>query len=290
MKSKKILALLLALITITSSTLITSFAQDREFLYYGQYYLDTEIYCGYPLSSDGSDKITVEASKSDKAAPLSSSVNNDNRYKMANPDPRIAYLVAEYPDGSTQAGTGFFISDRVVATCAHVIINTDNDDYFPDKVTVYSGIRGPLLVSEHEYTGESVVVSTKYNSPNDYKYDYALVTIYETADVGYFGFTQEHNEGDNVRSIGYPEEDLFNQYGCDGSIEHIYPDILMTDLTSSHGHSGSPLFDNDNITHGILHGSDPDTHKAGFLKIDKTIFALFLKYRNDPDFGLSITG
>ena len=63
----------------------------------------------------------------------------------------------------------------------------------------------------------------------------------------------------------------------------------MTDLTSSPGQSGSPLFDDGNLIHGILHGHDPDTNKAGFLKIDKVIFTLFLKYRNDPNFGLNIT-
>lgn len=283
MKSKKILALLLALTTTISMTSITSFAAERELLgYFSQYFLDTGRYIGYPLTSVDTDLIA----KADEYSLMPSSMDDDNRYELDVPDPRVVYVVAEFETGKDQCGTGFFISDQVVATSAHII--TNDEDYFPNKVTIYPGLDDLPLYSDNYYKGESVVVSTKYFSPNDTAYDYALVTLSEPANVGYFGFTGEHSVGEKVKTIGYPQEHLYHQYGCDGEITNILSNFLMADLKSSHGQSGSPLFDDNNLVHGVLRGSDFTTNEVGFVKIDRTIFTLFLAYRTDPLFAVHL--
>ncbi|RHB42098.1 serine protease [Enterocloster aldenensis] len=279
MKSKKILTLLLALIAIFNLTSITSFAKGQEYLgSFGQYYLDTQIYCGYLLPADTDDRMTIEA---DDYSPMP--LLDDNRYELATPDPRVAFIKVEFSDGSTQGGTGFFISDRVLATSAHIVLGTDFE--LPVKIIVYPGLDDLPLYSDNYYTGESIVFPVSYFEPDDFKSDYALITTYETADVGYFGITTEHSEGSNVKTIGYPQEYLFHQYGCDGIIKQINPNHLMSDIVTSPGQSGSPLFDDNNLAHGILRGHDLDTNEAAFLKFDRINFTLFQRYINDPDYG-----
>lgn len=281
MKSKKILALLLAFITIFNLTSITSFAKRPEDLgVFCQYYLDTHIFCGYLLRADVDDEINTEANEYSTMPLL-----DDNRYELTTPDSRVAFIKAEFADGSIQEGTGFFISDRVLATSAHIVLNTDLENDLPDKVTVYPGLDDLPLHSDNYYKGESIVYPGGYYDPDNSEFDYALITLYETADVGYFGITKEHYEGEKVNTIGYPQEHLYHQYGCNGVITQIYPNYLMADMISSPGQSGSPLFDNNNLAHGILRGSDIDTDEAGFLKFDRINYTLFKRYINDPNYG-----
>lgn len=284
MKSKKILTLLLALLAIFNLTSITSFAKGQEYLgVFGQYYIDTHKLCGYLLKADADDSMATET---DEYSPMP--LLDDNRYELTTPDPRVAFIKVEFSDGSTQGGTGFFISDRVLATSAHIVLNTDINDDLPVKITVYPGLDELPLYSDDYYTGESIVYPGDYYEPDNSKADYALITIYETADVGYFGISKEHSEGDKIKTIGYPQQYLYHQYGCDGVITQIYPNFLETDMVGSPGQSGSPLFDDNNLAHGIFRGWNPEAENAAtFLKFDRINYTLFSRYIKDPDYGLS---
>jgi len=76
-------------------------------------------------------------------------MDDDNRYELDIPDPRVVYVVAEFETGDDQCGTGFFISDQVVVTSAHII--TNDEDYFPNKVTIYPGLDDLPLYSDNYY-------------------------------------------------------------------------------------------------------------------------------------------
>lgn len=276
MKSKKLLALLLAAVTTLSMTSMTSFAFEQSEILgsFFEFYLNGafEGFVLYPQTEGemiaGPDDYSVmPASEADTGG------------KLDTPDPRVVYIVAQFADGKTQSGTGYFISNRVVATSAHIVFKGKSEE-LPSKITIYPGLDDVPMYTDKYYTGMSVVTNGLYHNPDDDQiHDYALIPINETANVGYFGFTGEHATDEEVKTIGYPQDDLWHQHESNGKITEIYDNILMTDLISQPGQSGSPLFDKDYLSHGLLRGSD-ENHHAGFIKIDKDIFNLFLKYRN----------
>lgn len=276
MKLKKSKVLLLSIVTALSTASL-SYASENN---------SVETFTKYNLEDGSQEELFINSapqgtmfapSDGKPVVPRDIIEPTDDRYEMNPYDSRFVYLSVTFPDGSKSSGSGFMISNTAVATAAHVVCDTGNNYVVASSVTAYPGLKGAPSSSSKRYTSKNIVVSSNYTVNHNTDFDYAVVELSSTANVGYLGFTGEHSSGLNIHLTGYPGDYPHKQYRAPGNITKIESARLRYNADAAGGQSGSPVHESNGTVHAI-HTAGGGTFNTG-IKINATIFNLFMQYR-----------
>lgn len=202
------------------------------------------------------------------------------------------FIRAKMPDGKWVRGTGFMIGPNAVATAGHVIYNTENFGGFTHEVKVY-----PAKTGDSEpygpYTTTSYSVANEWADTEDKNYDWGLIEL--GTNIGYtVGWmalkTQTSSYNDTyMRVNGYPSKNddgntTYMLYRSNGKISDTYTYRLKSTNTKAwKGMSGGPTYIDDNGVYkifAIITGKVEGTKTAYFIKINNTIYDVYMLYRN----------
>jgi V8-like Glu-specific endopeptidase len=171
-------------------------------------------------------------------------IDTDDRYKvvMKYPYNCIALLCIEFAGVVPHYGTGFFVSERCIATSGHCVFYNGQ---WAKSVTV---IPGANLGGYPAHWGQATAAEFRsvsgWVTNREPDYDYGAVILPDNrlhskirGTLGYADFTTG-----NVELSGYPEGRSQEQYSATGVIARIKPNRLYYTLDTSPGQSGSPVF------------------------------------------------
>ena len=187
-------------------------------------------------------------------------------------DQRIAFITAQFPDGSSGGFTGALISPFHILTVAHGIYDKGNGGFaYLDSIQVSLGQHGTeryygtVNAAEYTYfTGYTDDSNWRFTNgewrPQSFNHDMAIITLdynigYSTGWFGY-QYNNDHSyyQGLNVNTAGYPSDladswywsnyqvadvDLYHVYG---PITEVYQETFRYELDSAGGQSGSPVW------------------------------------------------
>ncbi|RAU96861.1 serine protease [Paenibacillus sp. YN15] len=181
-------------------------------------------------------------------------IGTDERTEMSPYIWGIAFLEIHWPNGQTSRGTGFFISDDVLATAGHCVYNSSKGGW-ASSISVSPSIDG-------SYAPFGTVQGTYFHTSDTYisegtaAYDYGVIEVGNNlgSQTGYFGYGVESSiYGLNVTITGYPGDHLKEQWTASGTItssNYLYYRIYYAIDTES-GQSGAPVYKSGNIAVGI---------------------------------------
>ncbi|MCL6458583.1 MAG: trypsin-like serine protease, partial [Gorillibacterium sp.] len=131
-------------------------------------------------------------------------IGTDNRTEMSTYIYGIAYVISNFPNGSTQ-GTAFFISDRALATAGHVVYDSELGGW-ANSITVSPSKNGSSIPFG-TVAGTYFHTSGNFIANGDINYDYGVIEVADELgnDTGYFGYGYDSSpNGDSVTITGYP--------------------------------------------------------------------------------------
>lgn len=179
-------------------------------------------------------------------------------------------------------GTGFIVSDHVIATAAHCVYDVDTNAFFNDStITVVDGN------NRISFTPVYADICKEYYLTQQEQYDYALLYVEE--DLSEYGkfeigvplieYINAHGE---VTVSGFPrylpngstDESRSDRYKSTGNITINYGDFFRCDAFATNGDSGGPVY---------------ATEQYGDYEYN-TVIAIFTSYLvNNDTYGLKIT-
>lgn len=191
-------------------------------------------------------------------------IGSDDRLIVENADPRIAYVVTIWPDGSQTVGTGFFVSKSHVVTAGHVMYDRSKGGRYV-SVTVIPGrndTSGPFWA--YVGTNKSVYHREWAENQNDEK-DYGVIFLDTEVpyDIGTFKFQVrsdftliDTDPFDNWKTPqfkiqGYAASNTLRQWLSKGRLENVTDKKLFYNMDTEGGTSGSPIISSSGDVVGI---------------------------------------
>lgn len=182
-------------------------------------------------------------------------------------------------------GSGFIVSDHVIATAAHCVYNTNTNCFINNTVKIVDSN------NNRTFTPKYVDMCKTYVDPEHRDYDYALLYVEE--DLSEYGrlqlgvatddYINKHGE---VIASGFPQtypENYDGQpYGirfkAKGKITGVTPMDILHDADATHGDSGGPIY----VEEGFTINSD-DHYDY------RTVVAINVATSGVMNYGLKIT-
>lgn len=292
MKGKKFLALCLSVIMLLSVFSIAAYAEDNPALDENTYYASDgslihsfvnnsefpsggyleygEYYPGFEADYDSRIKINDTS-----IFPYSACVDIICKYYFQN---GTVYNVC---------GSGNVIGDYTILTAAHVVYNKTNG--WPDEIIIKPSYNGVNYDTTYTYMVDKIIIYPRYDMEiQDEPYDIALLRLNAPVGevTGTFGYSVANvSAGDRLTITGYPiDKEDKGLYSASGPVTDIISNVLFYDIDTSHGQSGSGVYDSsynivavhtrgygDNIDH-------PDNSSGTLIDIEK--YHWIYKYNN----------
>ncbi len=218
-------------------------------------------------------------------------IGNDDRKRV--PDPmlspwrKIAALIITSQSGSQYAGTGWFISPRVLVTAGHCVYLHDAGGFAREieVIPCWNNSNKPF----GQQTAKLFKSSNGWVNDRNSDFDYGLIVLDKAADarIGYFSFAaaaDEYLNGKIVNVCGYPHDpDKWpNQYYHAREITRASEHKIYYDADSTGGQSGAGLWLNlgeeDRVAVGI-HTTGSSTTNYG-TRITKAMFNNFKEIKD----------
>ncbi|WP_306150222.1 MULTISPECIES: trypsin-like peptidase domain-containing protein [unclassified Roseibium] len=190
---------------------------------------------------------------------------NDDLY----PNQAVAYIIAEFPDGSKTQGSGALIGNNDLLTASHVVYDRDRggsasyvDVYFSyDVDDGFHPLRNGVRVN-YKYVLDN-------NDTARFSNDIAIVSLSYAAglEFGYFGLKTGFIEG-AMTILGYPGSAGGNLIQTNGWAYKDFDDGVIRSLAPGSGNSGGPAFvyhDGTPRVQGIYNGSAAFGDFAGVI-------------------------
>ena len=191
----------------------------------------------------------------------------DNRTLVTNtqqfPNSAICYLDIRF-GSNWYTGTAFMISKNVAVTAGHCLLDGST---WAEEVRVYPGKNGYWFWQNHYGTATSITIAAPtYDDYEDDGCDWGLIVIDQDLgnSSGWFSFTSDHGTTfpATFTLTGYPSSDQYHQYTCTDYVTNIQGPYLLHRMDASDGQSGSPVYDSNNVVHGVHVGSYGNAHNA----------------------------
>ncbi|MBQ8356660.1 MAG: trypsin-like serine protease [Clostridia bacterium] len=207
---------------------------------------------------------------------------SDERTKVTNtkaiPYSAICYVEGEL-DGNAFTCTAFMISKNVAVTAGHCVY--ENYKWATD-VKVWPGKNGYGLWNNPYGTAKFLTVAAPtYDDAEDANCDWGIIVLNEHIgnDCGWLGFTYDHGSTFPAyfTMTGYPTEYQYYQYTSTDYVTSIEGAYFYHRIDASDGQSGSPIYDSNNIVHGIHVGNINATRNVG-IQITQVIYNYFNDY------------
>lgn len=176
-------------------------------------------------------------------------IGDDERRKVTNtnqfPYTAIARMTVEYEDGTAACGSGAMISGRVLATAGHVLINQNGSH--PEKITMEFGQNGSYVYYETS-NFSSYIYRQDYETNRPLEGDYGFV-IFKDKQVstitGHMGIIISPSISERLYTAGYPgDKGYYYMYAATGNILRMTDDLIMHNMDTNGGQSGSPVYVN----------------------------------------------
>lgn len=219
-------------------------------------------------------------------------IENDDRKKVSDvtesPWKKIAALIITSQNGSKYAGTGWFISPRVLVTAGHCIFLHDAGGFAKEieVIPAWNGNQKPFGSS----SASNFYSSNGWVNDRNSDYDYGLIVLDGKADkrIGWFAFASapdEYLNGKIVNVSGYPRDPdkyTYQYYHANEIIRSSRHKVYYTADTTG-GDSGACLWlslgENDRVVIG-LHTTGGSTTNYG-TRITDAMFNNFKKIKDE---------
>lgn len=217
----------------------------------------------------------------------SSIIGGDERVEVSNPsafpNSTVAYLEAEFPDGTLGIGTAFVWYKDLALTAGHCIYDSEHGGW-ATKVTIWPGKKGFGAWNNPYGTAQAsqMHISTSFMNNGTATEDWGLLEL--NREIGnncgwrgiaysedYSGFLNQ-----NVTLAGYPSTHRYYQYQATGAVKITSSSKLYYDIDTEPGQSGSPIWDSAGYCIGIhVHGTYTGMQWNSCTNITKSKFEFF---------------
>lgn len=222
----------------------------------------------------------------------SSIIGGDERFEVSSPstfpNSTVAYLEAEFPDGTLGIGTAFVWYKDLALTAGHCIYDSEHGGW-ATKVTIWPGKKGYGLWNNPYGTAQAsqMHISTSFMNNGTASEDWGLLEL--NSDIGnncgwrgiaysedYSGFLNQ-----NVTLPGYPSSHRYYQHQATGPVKITSSTKLYYDIDTERGQSGSPIWDSAGYCIGIhVHGTYDGMPWNSCTNITKSKFEFFKSKMN----------
>ncbi len=192
----------------------------------------------------------------------------------------VTCCVSYQDDINIYTATGFIVGPDVILTAAHVFFGSKAGEVV-DGVTIYRQQNSGTLDTTKLEPWTSCHYPENYPTTYSSNADWAIVIMQNNlqATCGCFGFgTAESISNKSVSLSGYPTDTKYWQkYATGGAMDSSGDYRMKHDYEPFQGHSGSPLYDSDNIAWGIHTTSASWLVRASGIRLYRALFDMIVE-------------
>lgn len=174
----------------------------------------------------------------------------------------IFYIQSEFPRlRMTKFGTGWLLNPRTIITAAHVLANVQTignriDITIAPHAYISSPLNGGNLFVSY---GKNVLIPGRWKDKGFSGSDYAAIRLEPNQQIhGEESFSiQELNSFSNANISGYINRNKYNINSVNCTFIHRDPNFFQYQANAHEGHSGGPLYINNNGNFQVI-----GTHKG----------------------------
>lgn len=213
-------------------------------------------------------------------------IGTDNRSRITDTTQRpyrsVVYLLIQQANGNWIRCSGFLIDANSVATAAHCIYDSYNNQW-AQAALVTPGRNGNEFPYDSEWaTGVYVDASWINTDPpgdgqlwiDDVAYDYGVINLpkdfkYDNGSL-VLDLTRGHHVGDPHNAVGYPADLGYYMYRAPGTVKKIgVGGIIHTNSDITGGMSGGPIINDVSHAIGIISAESSDINYASEITAPK---------------------